>query len=33
MKFLSCKFNIPGSRVFAVTYSSTNKGVRKMQYM
>lgn len=33
MKFLSCKSNIPGNRVFAVTYSSTNKGVRKVQYM
>lgn len=33
MKFLSCKSNIPGNRIFAVTYSSTNKGFRKMQYM
>ena len=33
MKFLSCKSNMPGNRVFAVTYSSTNKGVRKIQYM
>lgn len=33
MKFLSCKSNIPRNRVFDVTYSSTNKEVRKMQYM
>ena len=33
MKFLSCKSIIPGNRVFAVTYSSTNKEVRKMQYL
>ena len=26
MKFLSCKSDISGNRVFAVTYSSTNKG-------
>lgn len=33
MKFLSCKSNIPGNRVFTVTYLSTNKEVRKVQYM
>ena len=33
MKFLSCKSVISRNRVFAVTYSSTNKGVRKMQYI